>query len=148
MKVVLVTNEKQLEAAFYIRKVVFVDEQHVPMEKEIDQYDEEAKHFLLYNHDSHPIGAGRLRIMENYAKVERICVLKKFRGSGAGREIMTFIENYAARHHTKVLKLNAQTQAIPFYESLGYHVTSTEFLDAGIPHHSMKKTLEVSAPVN
>lgn len=88
-----------------------------------------------------PAGAGRFRTVDGNGKVERICVLKENRQSGSGKAIMDKIEEHAKKQGLPALKLNAQTQAIPFYEKLGYQVISEEFMDAGIPHRTMKKTI-------
>jgi len=134
----IVENQKELDDAFFIRKTVFVHEQNVPLEEEIDQYEDEAIHFVLYIEGS-PVGAGRFRVVDGYGKVERICVLKEARKTGAGRAIMQAIETHAFKQSLYKLKLNAQTHAIPFYAGLGYQVASEEFLDAGIPHKTMIK---------
>jgi len=110
------------------------------LEEEIDQFENEATHFVLYN-ESSPIGAGRFRIVDGFGKVERICVLKDSRKSGAGKVIVNGIEKFAEDKGLKKLKLNAQTHAIPFYSQLGYEVVSEEFLDAGIPHKTMIKKI-------
>ncbi|MFE8697840.1 GNAT family N-acetyltransferase [Cytobacillus sp. FJAT-53684] len=138
MKVTIVSNDNELQEAFSIRKSVFVEEQQVPVEEEIDQYEEEAVHFLLYDGET-PVGAGRFRVVEGIGKVERICVLGNHRKSGSGKAIMNKIEEYAKLEGLSALKLNAQTHAIPFYSKLGYTIISDEFLDAGIPHRTMKK---------
>ena len=91
MEVRIVTNNKELDDAFTIRKVVFVDEQNVPLEEEIDQFEEEAKHVVLYD-DNEPVGAGRFRVLDEYGKVERICVLASHRKKGAGNLIMHKME--------------------------------------------------------
>lgn len=140
MTVKLVETQKELEDAYSVRKIVFVDEQHVPVEEEIDQYEDEAAHFVMY-HEGVPLGAGRFRIVDGYGKVERICVLKEARKTGAGKKIMKAIEDFANEKGIKKLKLNAQTHAIPFYAGLGYEVVSDEFLDAGIPHKTMMKQI-------
>ncbi|MGG5253224.1 GNAT family N-acetyltransferase [Neobacillus sp. SM06] len=140
MTVTIVSNKKQLEDAFFVRKTVFVEEQNVPVEEEIDQYEDDSHHFVLYKGEA-PIAAGRFRIVDGYGKVERICVLKEARGTGAGKEIMNRIENFASEKGLEKLKLNAQTHAIHFYERLGYEVVSDEFMDAGIPHKTMIKRL-------
>jgi len=140
VEVKIVNNQTQLEDAFSVRKKVFVEEQHVPMEEEIDQFEDSSTHFVLYD-DSTPCGAGRFRLLDGVGKVERICVLRSYRGTGAGKKIMEAIEEYASSRKIASLKLNAQTQAIPFYEKLGYEVVSDEFLDAGIPHKTMKKNV-------
>ncbi|GIN83954.1 N-acetyltransferase [Heyndrickxia sporothermodurans] len=140
MKVIQVTTEQQLNDAFNIRKIVFVEEQHVDIEEEIDQFEDSSDHFVLYDEDK-PAGAGRFRILDGIGKVERICILPSYRGKGAGKLIMDAIHQFATDQNILKLKLNAQTHAIPFYEKLGYQVVSEEFLDAGIPHKTMKKTL-------
>ncbi|WP_449622516.1 GNAT family N-acetyltransferase [Robertmurraya sp. Marseille-Q9965] len=140
MKLKLVTDEQELKEAYRIRKIVFVDEQKVPEEEEIDHLEAESTHFLLWN-DHEPIGAGRFRIVDGYGKVERICVLQEKRKGGAGKVIMDGIEEHAKSRGLKKLKLNAQTHAIPFYSKLGYEVVSEEFLDAGIPHKTMVKEI-------
>jgi predicted GNAT family N-acyltransferase len=136
----IVETKKEQEDAFSVRRIVFIDEQNVPEEEEIDQYEEEAAHFVFY-HDDHPVGAGRFRMVDGYGKVERICVLKEARSTGTGTKIMQGIENYAQNQGVKKLKLNAQTHAIPFYDRLGYEIVSEEFLDAGIPHKTMIKKI-------
>ncbi|WP_044337657.1 GNAT family N-acetyltransferase [Rossellomorea aquimaris] len=140
MKVEVAKTEDQIQEVFNIRKTVFVEEQKVPLEEEIDEFENDSTHFVLYD-QNHAVGAGRFRILDGIGKVERICVLESVRGKGAGREIMLAIEEYAKQLPLSQLKLNAQTYAIPFYESLDYKVTSDEFLDAGIPHKAMKKDI-------
>jgi predicted GNAT family N-acyltransferase len=143
MKVVKVTNEEKFQAALKIRKIVFVQEQQVPIEEEIDQYDQlnQATHFVMYNDENEPIGAGRYREVEDYGKIERICILPNYRKNGSGKQLMDEIIRYAKETGAKKVKLNAQTQALPFYEKLGFTVTSDEFLDAGIPHKAMEMEL-------
>jgi predicted GNAT family N-acyltransferase len=140
IEVQIVSNDQQLKDAYAVRKQVFVDEQHVPEEEEIDHLESEATHFVLYQNQK-PIGAGRLRFVDEYGKVERICVLKDSRAGGAGKALMDRIESYANEKGINRLKLNAQTHAIPFYSKAGYEVVSDEFLDAGIPHKTMLKQL-------
>lgn len=141
MDIKIVTNEEELQQAYQVRKIVFVDEQKVTVEEEIDHLEEESTHFLVMNENDEPIGAGRFRIVDNYGKVERICVLPQARSTGVGRSLMEAIEQHALSQGLEITKLNAQVQAIPFYKSLGYGIISEEFLDAGIPHQTMKKRL-------
>jgi predicted GNAT family N-acyltransferase len=140
LEVNIANNDQQLKDAYKVRKTVFVDEQKVPMEEEIDHLESEATHFVLYQEGT-PIGAGRLRLVDGYGKVERICVLKESRVSGAGKALMESIESFAKKQGIQQLKLNAQTHAIPFYSKLGYEIVSDEFYEAGILHQSMLKTI-------
>jgi len=145
VKIKVVENQKELEDAFSIRKIVFIKEQNVPIEEEIDQYEDEATHFVMYGDTANPLAAGRFRVVDGYGKVERICVLKEARKTGAGRLMMNAIETFAWKQGLHKLKLNAQTHAIPFYAGLGYEVVSEEFLDAGIPHKTMVKQIPTEA---
>ena len=95
-------------------------------------------YFLLKDKEE-AIGAARFRDYNGRGKLERICVLSDKRKTGAGKTIVLGIEEYAKQKGYKSFFLNSQVQAIPFYEKLGYEVCSDIFMDAGIPHKSMKK---------
>jgi len=137
----LVTTDQEKQLAFDVRMKVFVEEQGIPQHLEIDEFDDTAAHFIVQDGEQ-TIAAARLReILPGVGKVERVCVLKEYRGQRLGVFIMKHIEQYAIDNGLKKLKLNAQSQATPFYEKLGYIVTSPEFLDAYIPHRAMEKQI-------
>lgn len=142
MNVQLVTTKEQLEDAYSVRRNVFVHEQHVPLEEEIDQFEDEATHVVLYDDNEEPIGAARVRVLDGIGKLERICVLSAARKKGAGKLIVNKLEEVATSQRVSKLKLNAQTHAIPFYERCGYEAVSDVFLDAGIPHVTMIKEVK------
>ena len=137
----IVETEKEHADAFAVRKKVFVEEQGVPLHLECDAFDATATHFIMYE-DNEPAGAARLRNIEDHtAKIERVCILQSQRGKKLGALIMKEMENYAVSIGLQKLKLHAQSYAVPFYEKLGYTVTSPEFMDAGIPHRAMEKNI-------
>ncbi|AJC24382.1 GNAT family N-acetyltransferase [Bacillus velezensis] len=139
MESIIAKTEKQLNDAFFVRKEVFVKEQHVPEEEEIDQFEDTSEHIVIYD-GGQPVGAGRWRLKNGHGKLERICVMKSHRSLGVGAIIMQALEKAAAAKGADSFILHAQTQAVPFYEKQGYRVTSgEEFLDAGIPHLEMIK---------
>lgn len=133
------TPEK-IQDALKIRVAVFVEEQQISKELEFDGLDDECLHFVSYDEDL-PIAAGRLRIIDTIGKVQRICVLKEYRGKQIGNEIMHIIHETAKQNDVKQLLLHAQESAIPFYEKLGYEITSEVFYEADIPHVEMKFNL-------
>ncbi|WLR42978.1 GNAT family N-acetyltransferase [Bacillus carboniphilus] len=139
MEVHQVTSKEQLDQAIEIRMKVFVNEQQVPEELEKDEHDQHANHVLLYNQSHEPIGTGRCRIMNQYGKIERVCVLKEYRKGGNGKRIITKLEEILKEKGIQKFKLHAQTQAKAFYEKLGYKITSDIFYDANIPHIEMTK---------
>ncbi|OZS79123.1 GNAT family N-acetyltransferase [Tetzosporium hominis] len=134
-----VQDDKQYQDALAIRRKVFIEEQGVPLHLEIDEFEQEAVHFVVYDEEQ-PIGAGRFRRFdETTAKVERICILPEYRGKHIGNTLMDEIEKIADTMGFNKLKLNSQSTAIPFYEKRGYEINSPEFMDAGIPHRAMVK---------
>ncbi|WP_042148929.1 GNAT family N-acetyltransferase [Paucisalibacillus sp. EB02] len=136
----IVETDEERKHAFQVRTIVFVEEQKVPEEEELDQYDETAIHFVGYVKNQ-PVVASRLRFVEEYGKLERICVLEEHRGKSYGKDVIQAMENEIKKNGCTKAKLNAQTHAETFYEKLGYKTVSGEFLDAGIPHVTMKKSL-------
>ena len=144
MKVMIAESQKQRQDCLDVRMNVFVKEQKVPADLEIDELEDECVHFILYQDDGTPAGTGRYREVDGYGKAERICVMSDVRQKGSGRMIMSAIEDYARSRSIPKVKLHAQVQAIPFYERLGYQVISDVFMDAGIPHRTMEKELQPS----
>lgn len=137
-----VETKQELEAAYLVRKQVFVNEQGVPVELEIDEHEQDSEHFVAYDGDQNPIGAGRLRpLNESEGKVERIAVINRARGTGVGFAIMMKIEALARKKGLKTLLLHAQDHAEAFYSRLGYETISEPFEEAGIMHVKMKKEL-------
>ena len=134
----IVETEKEWHDAQAVRKHVFVHEQKIPIGLEIDEHEDEAIHFIAYKNKV-PIGAARVRSVENEAKVERVCVVKELRQTGVGRDLMKAIEAYAQQQNWLPIRLHAQMEAVPFYKKLGYSVESEPFKEAGILHFAMKK---------
>lgn len=130
------------EAALAVRRRVFVEEQDVPEDLELDEHDATATHFVA-RRDGAPVGAARLRaVADGVGKVERVAVRTERRGEGWGRRLMDAVEAAAAERGLSTLVLHAQTPVEAFYHRLGYRTTSGEFEEAGIPHVEMEKTLD------
>lgn len=78
----IVTTQNMMEEAHNIRKKVFVEEQGVPLENEIDQYETIATHVIGYDQNNVPFATGRLRPIANGVKVERVAILASHRKKG------------------------------------------------------------------
>ena len=135
-------HQKEVDVCMQLRRVVFIDEQGVSEEEEIDGEDEFCTH-VLANIGEEPVGAARLHLSDDYAKIQRVCVSKSHRGKNIGAEIIRFMIQHI-RHTTdaKSIRLGAQIHACEFYRRLGFGVIGSEYLDAGIPHVDM--TLQIS----
>ena len=127
-----VNNQEMLEDCFYIRKKVFVEEQGVPEESEIDEYESESIHLIGYDNEQ-PVATA--------VKIERVAVIKSHRGQGIGRMLMQAVESLAKDEGFYVATMNAQCHAIPFYESLNFKMRGNIFLEEGIEHIEMTKKL-------
>ncbi|EGG38294.1 GNAT family N-acetyltransferase [Paenibacillus sp. HGF5] len=144
-EIINVSTEEQLQQALDIRKDVFVLEQKVPIDLEIDAYDrlESDAHHVLIKSEGQYAATGRITYYnKDSAKMQRIAVRKPFRSKGIGRVLMMALEAQARELKLQYSVLDAQVQAEAFYRKLGYETISDEpFDDAGIPHVRMKKEL-------
>lgn len=136
------------DLAMALRMEVFVEEQSVPVEEELDAYDDEAIHWLVLNLGTLEILAtGRLISyqegcqMRPVAKIGRIAVKRSMRGKRLGELVMREILATAMEQGYEQAILDAQVQALPFYEKLGFVAEGDEFLDANIPHYAMRYML-------
>ncbi|MDR0271015.1 GNAT family N-acetyltransferase [Paenibacillus sp.] len=146
-EIINVTTQEQLQHGLAIRKKVFVEEQNVPLDLEIDEFDvisDDVHHILVQDEKGEYVATGRLIYYNNdTAKMQRIAVLKDYRQGGYGRILMLALENRANELGLTYSILDAQCQAERFYAKQGYETISKEpFDDAGIPHVRMKKTLK------
>ena len=116
---------------------VFVDEQNVPEELEIDGLDDEAKHVLIYNNDE-PIGTGRIL---SDGHIGRVAVLKKYRGLGIGKSVMQELIKWALENSLKKLWLSSQWHAHSFYLDLDFVCEGEIYEEAGIEHIKMYRML-------
>ncbi len=135
---ILIKPWKEVQAdAFLVRQAVFIHEQGVPAELELDEYDPLATHALAYL-DELCIGTGRLvDLGGGQAQIGRMAVLAQFRGRGTGKKILEKLVQIASAQGVKLLILHSQVAAIPFYEKQGFRAEGPTYDEAGIPHRNM-----------
>lgn len=122
-----------------IRDIVFIEEQNVPVELERDPMDAKYIHALALDANNKSIGTGRLL---DTGKIGRMAVLKPWRGKGVGRALLAALIEAASSANLLEVSLDAQIHACGFYKAAGFTAFGEEFMDAGIPHISMKRTLD------
>jgi predicted GNAT family N-acyltransferase len=121
-----------------IRELVFVHEQGVPPELEMDAEDAHCDHALAYAEDGIAVATGRL-LPDGH--IGRMAVLKAWRGKGAGALVLqALVERARQRGHARAC-LNAQITAAGFYRRYGFEVSGAEFMEAGITHVAMQREL-------
>lgn len=131
-----IVSETELKRAYAIRIRVFVREQGVPEEIELDEDDPKAIH-LLATVNGKPVGTARIVIKNGRAKIGRMAVLKSYRGRGVGSALLKRAIESARRRRTKAIYLHAQVPVVGFYERMGLRSVGRVFMEAGIPHLKM-----------
>ena len=121
-----------------IRKLVFIDEQHVPVDLEWDDLDQVSMHVLAQSSEGESIGTGRL-LPDGH--IGRMAVVQGWRGRGVGSGLLQELMRMAHEAGFSEARLNAQTHALPFYASHGFLAEGPIFLDAGIAHRHMRCAL-------
>ncbi|WP_437726264.1 GNAT family N-acetyltransferase [Sorangium sp. So ce861] len=126
--------------ALRLRYEVFVVEQAVPADIEVDELDEGAQHFVVLDGDE-VVATMRIVPYGDALKVGRVAVRKDLRGSGLGRRLLEEAIRVAAAQGARALVLNAQVAAAPFYRKLGFVEEGPIFDEAGIPHTRMVRRM-------
>ena len=131
-------NNKDILSCLNLRRTVFIEEQNVPENEEVDGDDPDCDHILLTVSDI-PVGAARLKYYNDFIKVQRVCVLKNYRGQGIGSKIINFIIRHVEKNDIRSsVRLGSQIHALEFYKRLGFIEFGEEYLDAGILHKDME----------
>jgi predicted GNAT family N-acyltransferase len=125
---------------FRLRCEVFVVEQGVPFELELDELDGSATHLAAIC-DEEVVGTLRLLEHEGAAKIGRVAVRAAVRGTGIGARLMDRAAAIAQGRGFVEIVLHAQVTVAGFYRRLGYVEEGDLFEEAGIPHVSMRKRI-------
>ena len=141
IKVIAIESPADMQRAFAIRRRVFIEEQHVPEEIEMDADDAHAFHALAIL-DGDAIGCGRmLEHGDGEVKIGRMAVLPEFRGTGIGAHILRFLIDRARARGLGKAILHAQLTAEGFYLKEGFKPVGGVFDEAGIAHRKMERDL-------
>ena len=143
LRVVEAHYPADLERLRAVREPVFVVEQHCPIEEEWDALDATSQHVLVLDDHDQPVGTGRLTPAR---AIGRMAVLGEHRGHGVGALVMEQLIAKARELGYDELTLSAQEHAIPFYERFGFVAEGDRYLDANIPHRTMRRALPVASP--
>ena len=140
----LVETEEELEAAIGVRFRVFVGEQQVPVEEELDEFDATATHVIAIVNDQgreQVVATGRVVYgnEDTAARIGRMAVDAQWRRKGIGGLILKFLEEEATAQGVSTYVLNAQEYVKDFYAAHGYVERGEPFLEVDIPHVLMRK---------
>jgi len=137
LRIELMPWKKARAHAAPIRFAVFVEEQGVPIDIELDGQDVLSVHALVFDEDK-PVATGRL-LPDGH--IGRMAVLKDWRRRGIGALMLQSLMQRAKERGYTEVALSAQVQAVPFYRAHGFEAEGEEYLEAGIKHLTMKRRL-------
>lgn len=139
-----VSSPAELARCLSIRRTVFIEEQGVPEDLELDGHDDDCVHFLVVD-GGNDVGTARLTILDGpdgqRGKAQRVAVVQSHRKRGVGAIVMGALEQEARDRGCATVVLSSQVTAIPFYERLGFKAHGDVYDDAGLPHRDMTKKL-------
>lgn len=127
-----------------VRFAVFVDEQKVPAEIEIDALDDVCEHALAVDAEGRPIGTARLDAAGHDGRtghIGRVAVLPEWRRRGVGEALVRHMIERAGRRGLRRIEISAQVQALAFYARLGFVAEGEVYVEAGIDHRRMRLEL-------
>jgi predicted GNAT family N-acyltransferase len=133
-------DARERDALLELRHEVFVQEQGVPLDLEIDEHDDGALHLVAFE-DGRLVGTCRVVQDGAQAKFGRLVVARVARGRGVGGALLAEAERRAREMGCECMVLAAQTSAMGLYEKAGYTARGDVYLDAGIEHMTMEKAL-------
>ena len=125
-----------ISEAMKIRIPVFVEEQNIPKENELDANDKISYHAVLYENEI-PVACGRLYFTDDIAHIGRVAVLKEYRRKGYATKVCKKLIDVAISKKLNMITLGAQKYVVELYEKLGFEIVGDEYLDENIPHLKM-----------
>jgi predicted GNAT family N-acyltransferase len=137
----VVNNMTDLQKSIIVRGIVFIEEQQIPYEEEIDGFDFSSIHFLA-TIKNEPVATARMRLFADYVKIERLAVRKKYRGQSIGKDMFAFVLKHVNEMGYKKITLHAQAYLVNFYEKFGFIKQGEIFLEVNIAHYYMEKMIE------
>ncbi|HCX23882.1 MAG: GNAT family N-acetyltransferase [Flammeovirgaceae bacterium] len=141
MIVVKADTEELQKKAFAIRNEVFVVEQGVPAEAEMDEYESMCTHFVALDESNNPVGAARWRRIDKGVKLERFAVKKSYRGKGVGSKLVeAVLKDIEAEWGSGIyIYLHSQLPAVPLYLKYGFEKEGGQFSECDILHYKMHR---------
>ena len=131
-----------LDAGYKLRRDVFETEQNIPRPLDRDAFDYSADHVVAFDDAGRCVGTGRVvRVDARTAQIGRMAVAKDQRKAGIGAMVLEALERMAAMRGISDLTVNSQLPAESFYGKRGFARISDVFLDQGVPHVAMRKSL-------
>jgi predicted GNAT family N-acyltransferase len=124
----VVANTPDLIAkVFAIRSAVFMSEQDCPYDEEFDGNDYCGATHILGFADGEPAAVLRVRFFADFAKIERLAVMPKFRRSLISKTVVDYGIEIARRKGYRTLYGHAQTRLYKFWSRFGFRQMNKKY---------------------
>lgn len=133
---------KQLYEIARCRCEVFIQEQKIVCEEELDGLDDKCIHVFLEEHERIVAYCRIVPKGANYENISigRVLVVKEFRRKGIAQEMLEVtVKHIKSNSKENKIVLSSQLYAKALYESVGFIATSDVYDEAGISHIKMYK---------
>lgn len=143
----MVTKEIKYNSAEYAKELELRTEiLRKPLGKKLadmDTYGEEYQlHFGIFSEDQLIACIVVKPIVEGVrVKMRQMAVAVSAQGQGVGKKLMQDTEALLKQRGYKQIEMSARKTAIGFYEKLGYKPVGGMYLELGIEHIAMQKTI-------
>ncbi len=135
-----VKTDCEMKLVHEIRTEVFVREQGVPVELEMDELDGGAVHVIAFV-DGMPAGCARMLLNGEEAKIGRVAVKKNMRRYGIGTGICKLLLTIAKDEGVRKIYVGSQLTAVDFYSTMGFEKQGDAYMEAGIAHVKMARSI-------
>lgn len=133
-------HEREVRAAIALRQSIFVDEQGVDAREDHDGRDGQATHLVALR-DGTVVGTCRLLADGEVIKLGRMAVAASLRRRGIAGRLLAEGERWARGRGAARIVLHAQLYARALYATAGYRTVGPTFMEAGIEHVRMERSL-------
>ena len=137
----LARGDGEVAAAIALRHRVFCDEQGVPESDEVDGRDPEGTHLVAVDEQGRVVATCRLVFVGATVQLSRLAVDPGFRRAGLASRLLRAADAEMAERGARRVVLHAQTYAKDLYLAHGYRPRGPTFVEAGIEHVAMEKSL-------
>jgi predicted GNAT family N-acyltransferase len=136
------STSQERDAAFALRRAVFEVEQNVPRPLDRDGLDDGGAQVVAFDEEGRCVGTGRLiRLDARTGQIGRQAVPAELRKHGIGAACLDALERMASMQGLRELVVHAQIPAVAFYERRGFGTDGAPFLEQGVPHVRMRKSV-------
>ncbi|WP_208560394.1 GNAT family N-acetyltransferase [Marinilactibacillus kalidii] len=136
----ITTEDSEYQGSLRLREQVLRKPLGIRLEDEAKSSEETAHHFVALYEQTVVGTLFLIETEESVYQMRQVAVDQAYQGKATGKQLVKVAEKWADNAGVKKIWMHARENAWPFYESLGYHYTSDDYMQIGIVHKTMEKS--------